>query len=150
VTAELIEEELTEAVIGVFYDVYNSLGYGFLEHVYMLAMERELTRLGHSVAREYPAPVYFKTEVLCTYRIDIVVDEKVIVEIKSTEQLHSSASRQLRNYLKATEIEVGLLFHFGPDPKYYRQVLSNQNKLRNRELQRSGGTVAANGGTANG
>lgn len=144
-TTELIEEELTEAVIGVFYDVYNSLGYGFLEHVYMLAMERVLAQRGHSVAREYPAPVYLKGEVLCTYRIDMVVDEKVIVEIKSTEQLHSSATRQLRNYLKATEIEVGLLFHFGPEAKYYRQVLSNQNKLKNRELQKDGQAATANG-----
>jgi GxxExxY protein len=134
----LIEEELTKAVIGVFYDTYNSLGYGFLEHVYMLAMERELTNLDHLVAREYPAPVYLKGEVLCTYRIDMVVDEKVIVEIKSTEQLHPSATRQLRNYLKATNIEVGLLLHFGPEPKYYRQVLSNQNKLRNRDLREDG------------
>jgi GxxExxY protein len=136
--AILIEEELTEALIGVFYDVYNSPGYGFLEHVYMLAMERELTRLGHSVARERSTPVYFKGDPLCLYRIDMVVDDKVIIETKATEQLHPSATRQLRNYLKATDIEVGLLLHYGPEPRYYRQVLSNENKLRSRELRKDG------------
>jgi GxxExxY protein len=144
-TTELIEEELTQAVIGVFYDVYNSLGYGFLEHVYSLAMEREVTYLGRAVAREYSAPVYFKGDPLCRYRIDMVVDEKVIVEIKATEQLHNGAMRQVRNYLKATDFEVGLLLHFGPEPKCYRQVLSNKNKLRNGGLRKDGQVQTANG-----
>jgi GxxExxY protein len=145
VTTELIEEELTQVVIGVFYDVYNSLGYGFLENVYGLAMERELTHLGQAVAREYPARIYLKGDPLCQYRVDMVVGEKVIVEIKATEQLHNSAMRQLRNYLKATDFEVGLLLHFGPEPKCYRQVLSNQNKLRNDRLRKDGQAVTARG-----
>jgi GxxExxY protein len=125
-TDTLIAEELTGAVIGAFFEVYNILEYGFLENVYMTAMERELTKRGHSVERERPITVFYKGEELCSYRIDMLVDETLVIETKSTEHLHPTATRQLYSYLKATEFEVGLLLHFGVKPKFYRQVCSNK------------------------
>jgi GxxExxY protein len=125
---DLIEGDLTKSVIGVFFEVYNQLRYGFLEHLYVMAMERELLARGHRVGREVPVAVFYKGDHLGFQRIDIVVDETLIVEVKSTQILHPSASRQVYNYLRATHLEVGLLLHFGPEPKFYRHVISNPKK----------------------
>src|SRR3982750_2146895 len=98
-TTGLIEEDLTRSVIGAFYTVYTELGYGFLENVYVLALERELVKRGHTVRREVGMPVFYFGEQLCTYRCDVLVDDKLIVESKSGELLPPSSIRQLRNYL---------------------------------------------------
>jgi GxxExxY protein len=119
---ELIEEQLTESVIGGFYEVYNALGYGFLEQVYMAALERELRARGHAVGREVWVPVHFHGEGISRQRIDMVVDERLVIEARSTQELHKSAPRQVYNYLRATRLQVGLLLHFGPDPAFYRLV----------------------------
>jgi len=119
---QLIEEQLTESVIGAFYEVYNALGFGFLEQVYMSALERELRARGHAFGREVWVPVYYKGEELSRQRIDMVVDERLVVEAKSTQDLHKSAPRQVYNYLRATRLQVGLLLHFGPKPAFYRLV----------------------------
>ena len=118
----LIEEHLTESVIGGFYEVYNTLGFSFLEQVYMAALERELRARGHVVAREVWVPVYYKGEEISRQRIDMVVDERLVIEAKSTQDLHKSAPRQVYNYLRATRLQVGLLLHFGPEPAFYRLV----------------------------
>ena len=120
----LLEEDLTRSVIGAFYAVYNELGYGFLEHLYGLALEHELRLRGHQVTREFMILVKYKDLELGRHRIDMVVDEKLIIEIKSTEQLQKTAGRQLQNYLKASKLQVGLLLHFGPEPSFYRLVRS--------------------------
>ena len=125
----MIEKELTRSVIGAFFEVYNALGYGFLEHLYATAMECELLALGHRVAREISVPVMYKGEHLGRQRLDMIVDDKLIVEIKSTYQLPSVALRQLYSYLSATNLEVGLLLHFGPEPKFYRQVAHKIQRL---------------------
>jgi GxxExxY protein len=119
---ELIEERLTHSVIGAFFEVYNTLGFGFLEMVYVMALERELIGRGHQVSREVWIPVLYKGEELCKQRLDMVVDGKLIIETKSTPELPKTGSRQLYNYLRATKLGVGLLFHFGPEPKFYRLV----------------------------
>ena len=124
----LIDEKLTKSVIGAFFEVYNTLGFGFLEHIYVMALERELRARNHEVAREVGIRVLYKGEELGTQRIDMLIDHKLVIETKSTLQLHPAATRQVYNYLRATNIEVGLLLHFGPEPKFYRQVLSNKNK----------------------
>ena len=121
---QLIEEALTHSVIGAFYEVYNTLGFGFLEHVYMMALERELLARGHAVGREVYVPVCYKGEEISRQRIDMIVDERLILETKSTRELSKSASRQVYNYLRATRLQVGLLLHFGPDPAFYRLVAS--------------------------
>jgi GxxExxY protein len=122
----LIHDELTESVIGAFYDVYNTLGFGFLEHIYMTALERELIGRGHRVAREACIRVRYKGEELGQQRVDMIVDEKLVVEAKSTYELHRAASRQLFNYLRATNIELGLLLYFGPRPSFFRLISSNK------------------------
>jgi len=124
----LAEERLTHVIIGAFFRVYNQLGFGFLEHVYAAALERELLGLGLRVAREYWVRISYDGAELCQQRLDFVVNEKVVVEIKSTFELHRAASRQLLNYLRATNLEVGLLLHFGPEAKFYRLYAPNAQK----------------------
>ncbi|MGH7721076.1 MAG: GxxExxY protein [Gemmatimonadaceae bacterium] len=121
----LVEERLTHAVIGAFFEVYNTLGFGFLEHVYVMALERELVARDHRVAREVGVRVIYKGVELATQRLDMIVDDAVVVEAKSAYELHRAAPRQVYNYLRATGLEVGLLLHFGPEPKFYRLMCRN-------------------------
>jgi len=125
----LIEEGLTKSVIGAFYEVYNTLGFGFLEHIYITALERELLARGHQVGREVCVRVTYKGDELAQQRIDMLVDEKLIVETKSTYELHKAAPRQLFNYLRATNLEVGLLLHFGPQPSFFRLISTNKGSV---------------------
>ena len=118
----LLERETTSEIIGAFYDVYNKLGFGFLEHVYSVALERELFKRGRKVGREVVVPILYDGAVLTTQRLDMIVDEKVIVEIKSTSVLPPLTQRQTFNYLRATNLEVALILHFGPEAKFYRLV----------------------------
>jgi GxxExxY protein len=122
---ELIHERTTHSVIGAFFQVYNALGFGFLEAVYASALERELRDRGHKVGREVLAPVRYKGELVARQRLDMLVDEKLVVEVKSTYELHGAAPRQVYNYLRGTGLRLGLLLHFGPTPKFYR-ILCHQ------------------------
>ena len=124
----LVEESITRAVIAAFFAVYNKLGFGFLEHLYVMALERELLKRGHRVAREFLARVCYDAGELGFHRLDMVVDDTVIVEVKSTFHLHKSAQRQVHNYLRATNLEVGLLLHFGPEPQFFRLYVPNRNE----------------------
>ena len=125
---DLLEEALTRSVIGCFYDVYNYFGGELPEYVYVRALDREVAMRGHGIRREVSAPVFYKTEQLTTLRLDMLVDERLVIEVKATPTLHSSAMRQLYNYLRCTPYEVGLLLHFGPEPKFYPLVCLNRNK----------------------
>lgn len=127
---DLIEETLTRSVIGAFFEVYNNLGFGFLEHLYVMALERELLARGHHVAREVWARVVYKGEELGIQRIDMIVDEKVVVETKAGSKLPEYAARQLFNYLRATNLEVGLLLHFGPKAGFHREICPNKRSNR--------------------
>jgi GxxExxY protein len=139
---ELVQEGLTRSVIGAFFEVYNALGFGFLEHIYVMALERELLGRGHAVAREVHVHVHYKHHSLGVQRIDMVVDEILVVETKSTLELHKAAQRQVFNYLRATKFEVGLLLHFGPKPQFYRLFCSHTNEVSARSA-----TSAASGRT---
>jgi GxxExxY protein len=121
-TGSLFERETTHHVIGAFCEVYNTLGYGFLENVYRDALELELTDRERIVRKEVFVPVWYKRSLISRQRVDLIVDEKVVVEIKSTEFLPHDSPRQLRNYLQATTFEVGMLLHFGPKARFYRLV----------------------------
>lgn len=134
--ADLVEETLTRSVIGAFFEVYNTLGYGFLEHLYVLALERELLSRGHRVAREVWVRVTYKGEELGIQRIDMIVDDKLVVETKATLKLSESAGRQLYNYLRATNLEVGLLLHFGTTASFRREICSNTRSNRPNPLNR--------------
>lgn len=118
----ILEEKLTESIIGAFYEVHTTLGFGFLERIYKMALERELRARGHHVAREVTVRVVYKGEELANQRLDMIVDGRVIVETKSTVTINEAFRRQVRNYLKATNIEVGLLLHFGPNAAFYREI----------------------------
>lgn len=122
---QLFEERLTHSVIGAFFDVYNTLGFGFLEHIYVMALERELLERNHRVAREVAVQVFYKGDWLGQQRLDMIVDEKLVVETKSTHELHKSANRQVYNYLRSTNLEIGLLLHFGPRPRVERVIYRN-------------------------
>ena len=121
----LVEEGRTRSILGAFFDVYNTLGFGFLESVYLAALTVELRRRGHEVALEMSVGVPYKGEVIAWQRVDMLVDNAVIIEIKATPTLAPTAVRQLHNYLRATRIEVGLLLHFGTEPKFYRLYSEN-------------------------
>jgi GxxExxY protein len=123
---DLLERQTTHSVVGAFYEVFNTLGYGFLENVYRDALELELIERGRSVRKEVFVPVWYKRTRICSQRIDLIVDERVVVEIKATEVLSKASQDQLRNYLQATSFEVGLLLHFGPKPRFFRRVHTNK------------------------
>ena len=130
----LVEEELTKSIIGAFYTVYRVLGFGYLEGVYAAALERELSTRGHRVAREVLVPVYYFGELIAYQRLDVVVDDRVIVELKAAERLPPIAERQLLNYLHCTKLEVGLVLHFGQEPKFRRVVHSRLHKQPMRRV----------------
>lgn len=118
----LLQSDLSGSIIGAFYAVYNYYGYGLSESVYSGALDYELTRRGHSVDRELSVQVRYEDRVVAWQRLDMVVDRKVIVEIKASERLPPYAQRQIFNYLRATRYGVGLLLPFGPRPEVHRFV----------------------------
>ncbi len=121
-------KDLTEKIIEIFYNVYNKLGYGFLEKVYENAMILEFRNIGIKAIRQSPITVFYDSEIVGEYSCDLLVDEKVIVEIKAVKNLGEEHEAQLLNYLKATNIEVGLLLNFGPEPEIKRKAFDNLRK----------------------
>ena len=109
----LVDAALTRAVIGAFYDVYNALGHGFLESVYAAAVCREIARRGLRVEREVTVDVRYKGAVVAVFRADVLVESRLLLELKATPSLTSADRRQLLNYLRATGLELGLLLGFG-------------------------------------
>jgi GxxExxY protein len=122
----LLEAETTKHVIASFFEVYNTLGFGFLERVYADALEIELVERGRSVQREVMVPIFYKGRKISSQRVDMVVDGRVLVELKSTSVLQVDAERTFSNYLRASTMAVGLLLHFGPKPRFKRRVDSGK------------------------
>ncbi|UUV19976.1 GxxExxY protein (plasmid) [Fusobacteria bacterium ZRK30] len=118
-------EELTSDIIKCFYKVYNTLGYGFLEKVYENSLLIELKKLGYKVESQKSLDVYYDNQVVGNYYADIVVENKIILELKSAETLRREHKNQLINYLKTTDIEVGLLLNFGEKAQLKRVMFSN-------------------------
>jgi GxxExxY protein len=121
----LLEEALTRKIIGAFFHVHSTLGHGFLESVYARALELELVGRGLHVAREVAADVYYKGEVVGVFRADMLVESRVVLELKGSRKLDPSDIAQLLNYLRATDLELGLLLHFGPRASFKRLIASN-------------------------
>ncbi len=121
-------QALTEEIIKIFYWVYNALGYGFLEKVYENAMMIELKKEGLPAIQQSPINVVYSDQIVGQYFADMIVDEKVIIEIKAKKYLMQEDEAQLLNYLKATDKEVGLLINFGPKPELTRKVFDNSKK----------------------
>ena len=121
-------EQRTEKIIQAFYKVYNMLGYGFLEKVYENAMFIELTALGFKVEKQKRIIVYYFGNVVGDYNADLIVEDIITVELKANECLVEENENQLINYLKATNIEVGLLLNFGKKPQIKRKIFDNDKK----------------------
>lgn len=124
--------DLTGQIIKAFYNVYNYLGYGFLEKVYENAMIIELLKMGLHCEKQKPIKVRYYDKEIGDYFADIVVEDKVILELKAAECLMEEHECQLINYLKATDIEVGLLLNFGKEPEFKRKVLTALYKNHNK------------------
>ncbi len=125
---ELIHNKLTDEIIKTYYDVYNELGYGFLEKVYQNAMFIELKSRGFTVEAQKQIKVYYKGMEVGEYYADLVINNVVILELKATEVLVKEFEWQLINYLRGTNIEVGLLLNFGVKPEFRRKVFDNSRK----------------------
>ena len=119
---ELLEHERVQSIIGAFYEVYNYFRFGLAESVYAGALELELLGRGHDVAREVSISFYYKGRHVGWQRLDMLVDQKIIVENKATEKLPPIALPQLIGYLRATPYEVGLLLHYGPQAHFEKRV----------------------------
>ncbi len=125
-TSNYLHSDLTDKIIRCFYTVYNTLGYGFLEKVYERSLCKELRNAGLNVKPQFPINVYYQDELVGEYFADIIVENSVIIELKACEVLNQSHENQLINYLKATEIEVGLLLNFGKKPEIRRKIYTNK------------------------
>jgi len=120
--------DLTEKIIGCFYTVYHTLGYGFLEKVYENALTLELGRHDFIIIQQHPISVWYAGKVVGEYFADLVVNDLIILEIKAVKVLSEEHEAQLLNYLKATPYEVGLLLNFGPKPEHKRRTFENTRK----------------------
>jgi len=120
---------LTSAIIGAFYDVYNELGYGFLEKVYENSLTHELKKRGLHVQQQAPIKVYYDELLVGQYFADLLVNEAVIIELKAAESIAEEHEAQLLNYLKATDIDVGLILNFGPKPQVMRKVFETARQI---------------------
>ncbi len=120
--------ELTETIIGTFYEVYNELGHGFLESVFENSMAIALRAKGFDALQQIAIPVHFRGILVGDFQADILVNRVVLLELKAVRSIDPAHIAQLLNYLKATEIEVGLLLNFGPKPEFKRVVFGNDRK----------------------
>jgi GxxExxY protein len=124
----MLHEDITDKILKAFYKINNSLGYGFLEKVYENAMEIELQNIGCRVTKQKNIKVFYENKEVGDYYADLLVNDLVIVEIKASESLRKEHEAQLINYLKATDIEIGLLLNFGKKAEFKRKIFENERK----------------------
>ena len=136
-TAMFKHKEITNIILRSFYEVYNELGDGFLESVYENALYIVLTGYGLCVEKQKDISVFFRGKVIGDFKADLIANEKVIVELKAVRALALAHEAQLINYLKATNIEVGLLLNFGRKPEFKRFVYDNKRKNISDDQRRS-------------
>ena len=122
----MIDEDITEKIIGAAYKVANTLGAGFLEKVYENALAIELKKSGLSVKQQYSLPVYYEDELVGNYFADLLVEDSVIVELKAVRELVSEFSAQVINYLKAARINTSLLINFGKPKIEIKRLYNNK------------------------
>ncbi|HYX51854.1 MAG TPA: GxxExxY protein [Candidatus Limnocylindrales bacterium] len=125
-----IHSELTDQILAVFYDVYNELGFGFLESVYRNALRFALTQKGLAIEQEVPVSVVFRGQSVGDFRADLVVNGIVLLELKTADAIVRAHEAQVINYLRATSLELGLILNFGPKPQVRRLLLDNVEKRK--------------------
>ena len=125
---ELLHQELTNVIIKIFYEVYNELGYGFLEKVYQNSLYLELKNKGLKVETQKRLAVYYKGTEVGEYYADLIVEDKIILELKAADCIVKDFENQILNYLRATDCEVGLLLNFGKKPEFKRKIFENIRK----------------------
>jgi GxxExxY protein len=130
---ELLHQELTDVIIKTFYEVYNELGYGFLEKVYQNSLYLELKNKGYNVEAQKRINVYYKGTEVGEYFADLIVENAVILELKAADAIVQDFENQILNYLRATDCEVGLLLNFGKKPEFKRKIYENNRKTRNKK-----------------
>ena len=130
----LLHNELTSLILKTYYEVYNELGYGFLEKVYQNALLIELKNKGLEVTPNKKIKVYYKGENVGDYYADIIVNDTVVLELKAAEYIIDQFENQLLNYLKGTDCEVGLLLNFGKKPEFRRKIYENKRKNRKNQF----------------
>lgn len=128
---DLLHKDLTDSILKTFYDVYNELGYGFLEKVYQNSLYLELQSKGFDVEAQKQIKVYYKGQEVGVYYADLIVNDLIILELKATEYIVEEFEWQLLNYLRGTNKEVGLLLNFGKKPEFRRKVFDNSRKNLN-------------------
>lgn len=126
---KILHKRITDSILKVYYEVYNGLGYGFLEKVYQNAMYFQLKSLGFKVEAQKQINVYFKGQLVGEYYSDLIVEDVVLIELKATELIMNVHVAQIINYLKATPIEVGMLLNFGEEPEFKRIIYTNDRKI---------------------
>lgn len=132
-SSKLRHSDLTEKIIGVFYEVYNDLGYGFVESVYDNALCLALSEAGLRVGRQVPIAVWYRGQQVGEFRADVVVNDLVLLELKTAKAFDLAFEKQTLNYLRATDLEVALILNFGPSPQFRRLLFDNEQKdLRTR------------------
>ena len=132
-TDSLLHAETSAAVIASFRRVYNTLGPGLLEKLYVRALRYELEKRGHHVGREVRFHVYYDGHDLGEQRLDMVVDRCVAVEAKSTALIPAETPRRLYNYMRISGLEVGLLLHFGLDRPSFRRIVLQHSRVASAE-----------------
>ena len=127
---ELLHKDLTDLILKTYYEVYNELGYGFLEKVYQNSLFLELKNKGLEVEAQKKINVYYKGILVGDYYADLIVNDTIILELKATDCLVEEFENQLINYLRSTDYEVGLLLNFGKKPEFKRKIFENKRKAR--------------------
>lgn len=131
---ELLHKDLTDKIINAFYEVYNELGYGFLEKVYQNSLFLELKKKGLEVEAHRKIKVFYKGLEVGDYYADLIVENTIILELKAAECIVEEFECQLLNYLRGTDCEVGLLLNFGKKPEFKRKIFENKRKTRKNQF----------------
>lgn len=125
---KFLHKSLSDSILKIYYEVYNELGYGFLEKVYQNAMYFELKSQGFKVEAQKQIKVYYKSQIVGEYFADIIVEDSITLELKACECLMDEHQAQLLNYLRATKVEIGMLLNFGTEPEFKRLIYTNDRK----------------------
>jgi GxxExxY protein len=139
----LLQRAVTQRVVRVFYGVYNELGPGYLERVYRRALAIAFRDAGIGAVAEAPMVIGFRGRRIATFRVDFLVEQAVLIEVKATPHLNGAHIAQLLNYLRATPVEVGLLLNFGPSAELRRLVFASGRKTSRVRPDEAGAAPSA-------